>query len=149
MQVQEDITAGQEIATNPALRVKGPWVASDLGKTVFLEDSPGSGVRCGLTVGKMKWGGRFWSSSGAIPGDATGKVGKKLWVQEAGEQGAGECGSVWRIRASPQCGVSDGSRDIGPAKGGSRSLAFEGIIRWPRRHAQGLAGHEGWQVAEQ
>lgn len=81
--------AGQEIATNPALRVKEPRVVSDLGKTVFLEDSPGSGVRCGLTVGKMKWGGRCWSSSGTIPGDATGKVGKQLWVPEAGEGGAG------------------------------------------------------------
>ena len=93
--------AGREIATNPALRVKGPWVVSDLGKTVFLEDSPGSGVRCGLTGEKMKWGGRFCSSSGTTPGDVTGKVGKKRWVQEAGAGGAGGCGWVWRIRASP------------------------------------------------
>lgn len=27
-------------------------------------------------------------------------------------------------------------------------MAFSGIVRWPRRHAQDLAGHDGWQFAE-
>ena len=132
--------AGQERAANPALRPKGARVVSDLGKTMFLEDSPGSGVRCGLTREIVKWGGHFCSSSGTR---GNRESGDKCWVPEAR---AGGRGQVRGVRASPPCG---GVREVGlwSSWGGSRSLAFSGIIRWPRRHAQELAGHDGWQFA--
>ena len=127
--------AGQERAANPALRPKGARVVSDLGKTMFLEDSPGSGVRCGLTREIVKWGGHFCSSSGTR---GNRESGDKCWVPVAR---AGGRGQVRGVRASPPCG---GVREAGlwSSWGGSRSLAFSGIIRWPRRHAQELAGHD-------
>ena len=106
-------------------------MVSDLGKRVFLEDSPGSGVRCGLTGEIVKWGGHFCSSSGTRGNRGSGE---KCWVPEA------RAGAAVGQNKSTVWGV----REVGhwASWGGSRSLAFSGIVRWPRRHAQELAGHE-------
>lgn len=104
VQGQEEKQAGQERAANSALRPKGSRVVSDLGKTMFLEDSPGSGVRCGLTREIVKWGGHFCTSSGTR---GNRESGEKCWVPEAR---AGGRGQVWWVRASPRGG---GVREAG------------------------------------
>lgn len=72
-------------------------------------------------------------------------VGKERWVQEAGRRAG--CGGSGQ-GSGPQCGNSDGIGNIGPAGSGSRSLTFEGIIKWLRRLPQELTGREGWELAE-
>ena len=76
--------AGRETAAKPALRLKWARVVSDLGKTMFLEDSPGSGVRCGLAREIVKWGGHFCSSSGTR---RKGEVRRSAGFQRPGREG--------------------------------------------------------------
>ena len=87
-------------------------MVSDLGKTVFLEDSPGSGVRCGLTGEIVKWGGHFCSSSGTR---GNGGSGEKCWVPEARAGAAvGQSKStVWGSEGSGALGQLGWEQELG------------------------------------
>lgn len=93
--------------------MKGPLVAPDLGETVFLEDSPGSGEKGGLTRRKMKWGGHLCSSSSTIRGWGRSAGCRKLegGLGVAG-QGKGVVHSVGTVTGSGtlgQLGVGAGA----------------------------------------
>lgn len=68
MQVEEEAWQGSETSY---LRAEGSLVVSDLGKPVFPEDYPGSGVSGGQAR-KQMMGGHFCSSSCLIQGDDNG-----------------------------------------------------------------------------
>lgn len=131
--------AGQERAANPALRPKEARVVSDLGKTMFLEDSPGSGVRCGLTGEIVKWGGHFCSSSGTRSNRGSGE---KCWGPEAragGVEGQSKS-TVWGSEGSGALGQLGWEQELGIFR--DRKVAKKACPRacWTRRMAVCRAG---------
>lgn len=120
----------------PGLRAEGSLVVSDLGKTLFPEDYPGSGVRGRLARERIKWGGHFCSSSCLVHGANRGSGAEVL-----GAGRAGGTGWVWRVRArewSPMWGqrwkLGHWASWAWEQELDFRQFTFEVVMRWLRRY---------------